>query len=136
MPSLPGFVTGGASAIAAADITDAGTTGVELVQAETAADALARITVYRAWGLNTVLNTHIPGQTQARCLEQLTDPQRLEKTQDGGMAMDAFLEALHPQTASDRKQHIRDQLLAYCKLDTYAMVRLWQVFSGRTDLAL
>ena len=30
----------------------------------TAADALARITVYRAWGLNTVLNTHIPGQTQ------------------------------------------------------------------------
>mgnify|MGYP000724041839 CR=1 FL=1 len=39
MPSLPGFVTGGASAIAAADITDAGTTGVELVQAETAADA-------------------------------------------------------------------------------------------------
>ncbi len=43
MPSVPGFVTGGASAIAAADITDAGTTGVELVQAETAADALAEL---------------------------------------------------------------------------------------------
>jgi hypothetical protein len=53
----------------------------------TAADALARITVYRAWGLNTVLNTHIPGQTQARCLEQLTDPQRLEKRQGGGTAI-------------------------------------------------
>lgn len=53
----------------------------------TAADALARIAVSRAWGLNAVLNTHIPGQTQARCLEQLTDPQRLEKTQDGGMAI-------------------------------------------------
>jgi len=53
----------------------------------TAADALARITVYRAWGLNTVLNTHIPGQTQARCLEQLTDPQRLEKRQGAGTAI-------------------------------------------------
>lgn len=53
----------------------------------TAADALARIAVSRAWGLNAVLNTHIPGQTQARCLEQLTDPQRLENTQNGGMAI-------------------------------------------------
>ena len=42
-----------------------------------AADALARISVYRAWGFNTALNTRIPGQTQAGCLEQLTDPQRL-----------------------------------------------------------
>lgn len=53
----------------------------------TAADALARIAVYRAWGLNTALNTHIPGQTQARCLEQLTDPQRLEKHQGAGSAI-------------------------------------------------
>lgn len=60
----------------------------------------------------------------------------LDGVQDGGMAMEAFLEALHPQTTSERRQRIRDQLLAYCKLDTYAMVRLWQVFSGRTDLVL
>lgn len=60
----------------------------------------------------------------------------LDGVQDGGMAMDAFLEALHPQTTSERKQRIRDQLLAYCKLDTYAMVRLWQVFSGHSDLVL
>jgi len=60
----------------------------------------------------------------------------LEGVQDGGMAMEAFLEALHPQTTLERKQTIRDQLLAYCQLDTYAMVRLWQVFSGRTDLVL
>lgn len=60
----------------------------------------------------------------------------LDGVQDGGMAMEAFLEALHPQTTSERKQLIRDQLLAYCKLDTYAMVRLWQVFSSHTDLAL
>lgn len=60
----------------------------------------------------------------------------LDGVQDGGMAMDAFLEALHPQTSSERKQRILDQLLAYCKLDTYAMVRLWQVFSGHSDLVL
>jgi len=58
----------------------------------------------------------------------------LDGVQDGGGAMDAFLEAMHPDTLIDRKEQIRKQLQAYCKLDTYAMVRLWQVFAGRTDL--
>jgi hypothetical protein len=60
----------------------------------------------------------------------------LDGVQDGGMAMDAFLEAIHPDTSASRKAEIETQLLAYCKLDTYAMVRLWQVFAGRTDLRL
>lgn len=60
----------------------------------------------------------------------------LDGVQDGGMAMDAFLEGIHPDTSPERKTQIEQQLLAYCKLDTYAMVRLWQVFSGRTDLRL
>ena len=60
----------------------------------------------------------------------------LDGVQDGGMAMDAFLEAIHPDTSASRKAEIEAQLLAYCKLDTYAMVRLWQVFAGRTDLRL
>ncbi|MFZ2124500.1 MAG: hypothetical protein WA012_12545 [Rhodoferax sp.] len=60
----------------------------------------------------------------------------LEGVQDGGGAMDAFLEAIHPDTLIERKEQIRKQLLAYCKLDTYAMVRLWQVFAGRADLTL
>ena len=60
----------------------------------------------------------------------------LDGVQDGGMAMDAFLEAIHPDTLPERKTRIEQQLLAYCKLDTYAMVRLWQVFAGRTDLKL
>ena len=60
----------------------------------------------------------------------------LDGVQDGGMAMEAFLEALHPQTTSERKHLIRDHLLAYCKLDTYAMVRLWQVFSNNASLDL
>ena len=60
----------------------------------------------------------------------------LDGVQDGGMAMDGFMEAIHPETTGDRKDQIEQQLLAYCKLDTYAMVRLWQVFAGRADLKL
>lgn len=60
----------------------------------------------------------------------------LDGVQDGGMAMAAFLEAIHPSTSIERKIEIEQQLLAYCKLDTYAMVRLWQVFAGRTDMQL
>ena len=60
----------------------------------------------------------------------------LDGVQDGAMAMQAFLEAIHPDTDVQRKSQIEQQLLAYCKLDTYAMVRLWQVFAGRTDLKL
>ncbi len=54
----------------------------------------------------------------------------LDGVQDGGMAMDAFLEAVAPQTSKTRRREIEQQLLAYCALDTYAMVRLWSVFSG------
>jgi hypothetical protein len=60
----------------------------------------------------------------------------LDGVQDGGMAMEAFLEAIHPDTRAERKAEIEQQLLAYCQLDTYAMVRLWQVFAGRTELRL
>jgi hypothetical protein len=60
----------------------------------------------------------------------------LDGVQDGGMAMEAFLEAIHPKTSPERKAEIKQHLLAYCKLDTSAMVRLWQVFAGRTDMRL
>ncbi len=60
----------------------------------------------------------------------------LDGVQDGGMAMGAFLEGIHPDTSAERKAQIEQQLLEYCKLDTYAMVRLWQVFAGRSDLKL
>lgn len=55
----------------------------------------------------------------------------LDGVQDGGMAMNAFLEALAPHTSAARKDEIERQLLAYCSLDTYAMVRLWSVFTGK-----
>lgn len=52
------------------------------------------------------------------------------------MAMDAFTEGIHPATTSEHKTRTQQQLLAYCKRDTYAMVRMWQVFFGRTGLSL
>lgn len=56
----------------------------------------------------------------------------LDGVQDGGAAMDAYLEALSPQTTAARKAEIEQQLLAYCALDTRALVRLWAAFTGNT----
>jgi len=60
----------------------------------------------------------------------------LEGVQDGGMAMNAYLEAIAPATTTERKNEIGEQLRAYCSLDTLAMVKLWQFFSGRKELKL
>jgi hypothetical protein len=79
-----------------------------------------------SWSIKKVLPAAVPELSY----------DKLEGVQDGGMAMEAFLEAIHPATPPERKSEIRRQLLAYCQLDTYAMVRLWQVFSGRTELEL
>ena len=58
----------------------------------------------------------------------------LDGVQDGGMAMDAYLEAIAPTTSLERKTQIERQLFIYCRLDTFAMVRLWQFFTGRNDM--
>jgi hypothetical protein len=55
---------------------------------------------------------------------------QLDGVQDGGMAMEAFSEALQPRTSEERKAEIHRQLTAYCALDTLALVRLWWAFSG------
>lgn len=54
----------------------------------------------------------------------------LDGVQDGGAAMQAYLEAIAAGTAPARKRAIETQLLDYCRLDTLAMVRLWRYFSG------
>ena len=92
---------------------------------------IARQTYYHpsqegSWSIKKVLPAIVPELSY----------DALEGVQDGGMAMHAFLEGIHPSTAQSRKEQIEQQLLAYCKLDTYAMVRLWQVFAGRSDLNL
>jgi hypothetical protein len=54
----------------------------------------------------------------------------LHGVQNGGMAMEAFMEAIQPATSVERRAEIKQQLLAYCELDTYAMVRIWAKFTG------
>jgi len=46
------------------------------------------------------------------------------------MAVDAYREAIAPGTPPERKAEIERQLLAYCHLDTLALVRLWERFRG------
>jgi hypothetical protein len=55
----------------------------------------------------------------------------LDGVQDGGAAMEAYLEAIARDTGSARKRQIEGQLLDYCRLDTLAMVRLWRFFTGQ-----
>lgn len=77
-----------------------------------------------SWSIKAVLPALCPDLNYAA----------LSGVQNGGMAMDAFLEALAKDTSKSRKAEIEQQLLAYCALDTYAMVRMWSAFTG-TDLA-
>lgn len=60
----------------------------------------------------------------------------LDGVQNGGDAVAAYLEATDVFEDQENHAAIETQLLRYCELDTYAMVRLWQVFAGRTDLEL
>ena len=59
--------------------------------------------------------------------------EHLEGVSNGGMAMEAYREAIAPTTSALRRAQIRGQLLDYCKLDTLAMVRIWQHFTGRVQ---
>ena len=79
-----------------------------------------------SWSIKAVLPAAVPELSY----------DALEGVQDGGTAMEAFTEAIQPGTTAERKSEIERQLLAYCRLDTYAMVRIWQFFSGRNEAAL
>jgi hypothetical protein len=57
--------------------------------------------------------------------------EELEGIKDGGMAMDAYVEAIDSGTSAERKEQIERELKAYCALDTEAMVRIW-VLRGRS----
>ena len=59
---------------------------------------------------------------------------QLEGVADGAAAMEAYGEAILPDTTLERKEEIRLQLETYCRLDTFALVRLWQFFRGDSEL--
>ena len=79
-----------------------------------------------SWSIKAVLPAAVPELSY----------DKLVGVKDGGMAMSAYCEAIDPGTTEERKAEIRQQLLAYCRLDTFAMVRLWQFFNGRGEPAL
>ena len=53
--------------------------------------------------------------------------------QDGGQAMEKWFELTNPDTEEKERDHIRKNLLTYCKLDTYAMVRIYQKLQEVVD---
>lgn len=65
------------------------------------------------------------------CIAPDLDYGNLDEVQHGGAAQAAFMEAIAPETSSERREKLRQSLLEYCKLDTYAMVRLARFFEGR-----
>ncbi len=79
-----------------------------------------------SWSIKNVLPTIAPD----------LDYDTLEGVQHGGHAQAAFLEAIESATTQERRTEIKQQLLDYCGLDTYAMVRVWQRFAGRSEWTL
>jgi hypothetical protein len=73
-----------------------------------------------SWSIKAVLPAVCPDLTYGD----------LNGVQDGNMAISAYQEAINPDTTPERKAEIHSQLDKYCALDTYAMVRLWEVFRG------
>jgi hypothetical protein len=59
--------------------------------------------------------------------------EELEGIKDGGMAMEAYVEAIEPSTSTERKTGIERELKAYCALETEAMIRIWEAFGGSTN---
>lgn len=72
------------------------------------------------WGLKSVLPAACPDLSYAA----------LDGVADGEMAVEAYREAISPETTPERRTEIQGQLLAYCHLDTLAVMRLWKVFRG------
>jgi hypothetical protein len=79
-----------------------------------------------SWSIKEVLPAAVPDLSY----------DNLAGVKDGAMAMVAYAEAIAPEAKAERRQEIEIQLRAYCRLDTFAMVRLWQFLSGRNGAPL
>jgi hypothetical protein len=53
------------------------------------------------------------------------DYKKLGSVQNGGDAMNIFAN-LHLETDQEKIQKARNDLLKYCYLDTFSMVKIWQ----------
>lgn len=75
-----------------------------------------------SWSIKYVLPAICPDMEEAY--------QSLVGVQNGTMAMDAYVAATELGDMSPAKAEIADQLRSYCKLDTWAMVRVWSAFTA------
>ena len=60
------------------------------------------------------------------------DYSNLPMVHNGGEASEAFL-SLKDKSLESMHDDIRNGLLIYCKLDTYAMVKIWEKFKEVTQ---
>jgi hypothetical protein len=74
-----------------------------------------------SWSLKAVLPTVAPDLDYAV----------LGEVHRGDEAQAAYAEAAFPETDAGRRNELREQLLAYCALDTLALVRLVRYFEAR-----
>lgn len=72
-----------------------------------------------SWSIKAVL--------PAMCPELSYD--QLSGVKDGGMAMEAYKEAIHGSTTKADKEIIRDELLAYCRMDTFGLMAIYQTLT-------
>lgn len=73
-----------------------------------------------SWSIKAVLPTIAPDMDYAA----------LEGIREGTEASAAYLEAIDPETAPERREELRRNLLRYCRHDTEAMVRLVHCFAA------
>lgn len=76
--------------------------------------------MYGSWSIKAVLP----------CIAPDLDYSALPGIHDGGQAQEAYAEAVAPETTPERKEELRNGLLAYCRMDTLALVRVVEVLSG------
>lgn len=85
-----------------------------------------------SWSIKALLPAMVPGLSY----------DKLGGVQDGGGAQAAYVEAAFPamivREATDAplraKAQIEQQLRAYCRLDTFATVKVWAALAGRKDV--
>lgn len=73
-----------------------------------------------SWSIKNVVSAMAPHMCYAS----------LAEVQDGGLAMQAYAEAIDPLTDMQRKAEIERQLFDYCAMDTLAMVEMWKFFAA------
>ncbi len=79
-----------------------------------------------SWSIKHVLPSMVPE----------LDYGALQGVKDGAMASAAFLEAIRPATTAERREQIKQELLQYCWLDTYALARVWAHLSGFGEMRM